>query len=462
VLSGRRFFSAAIASSLGFAAFGAGCGSSRRPPPLGDTLVESGTGIFVPPASSGPPMCNLAAGGGGCECVDQSLLGTPPNLYFVLDRSASMSENGKWPTIVSVVTEMVVALGPRVNVGVAVFPSPRNASDGCGAGVEIVPLVGGDSPAGTVGPVATAILNSLGRVGAAGGTPTAATLEALQPGLATLPGKTYVVLATDGGPNCNPTAACTASECEANIEGAAGCNPATNCCMESTFGPVACLDAAPTVQAVDAIARGGTPVYVVGVPGSAPYAALLDQLALSGGTARNPTGTGPQYYDVRTADRSAFEAALFQVAARVAGTCTLQLSQAPSNPGRVNVFLDEQPLPTGAGCVLGDDGGVADPGDAAGDASGDAVGDAVGDAASDGDDSASASDDATPDAPLEAATTSTDASVDLEAETASSPPGCAWTLRGPTVTILGDACQWIMGGDVLDVRVVVGCPTVIR
>jgi len=39
---------------------------------------------------------------------------------------------------------------------------------------------------------------------------------------------------------------------------------------------------------------------------------------------------------------------------------------------------------------------------------------------------------------------------------------CSWVLQGQTVTILGSTCQSIMNGDVLDVRVVAGCPTVIR
>ena len=34
-----------------------------------------------------------------------------------------------------------------------------------------------------------------------------------------------------------------------------------------------------------------------------------------------------------------------------------------------------------------------------------------------------------------------------------------WTLSGKTVTILGTSCQAILNGDVLDVRVVAGCPT---
>jgi hypothetical protein len=37
-----------------------------------------------------------------------------------------------------------------------------------------------------------------------------------------------------------------------------------------------------------------------------------------------------------------------------------------------------------------------------------------------------------------------------------------WTLDGITVTLLGASCQKVTDGDVLDVRVVAGCPTVIK
>ena len=37
-----------------------------------------------------------------------------------------------------------------------------------------------------------------------------------------------------------------------------------------------------------------------------------------------------------------------------------------------------------------------------------------------------------------------------------------WTLSGTTVTILGSSCTEILNGDVLDVRVVAGCPTQLK
>src|SRR5271163_227431 len=194
-------------AGLGLAALAA-CSGTARPPALGDTTAASGSidgsTLNLQPGGS-TPTCNLGPNGGVCACVDQNLLGTPPNLYFVLDRSASMSEDNKWQTISNVLEEMVIKLGPRINVGAAVFPDPVNA--GCAPGAQVFGIRRGDTPAGQVGPTALSLVTTLGHIGPLGGTPTAATLEALTATVRQLlPTPTYVVLATDGGPNCNPNA----------------------------------------------------------------------------------------------------------------------------------------------------------------------------------------------------------------------------------------------------------------
>ena len=350
MLLSRRICRHALVSAAALAlAAPAACGEAERPPLNGatrprDAGADSASQSFV---STTPTelSCNLGPDGGVCACADEPLLGDPPNLYFVLDRSGSMQEDGKWATIVSAIGSLVVDLGPRAVVGAAVFPDPRY--DECAPGVEVAPLRRGDSPAGTAGPTAVAFITELGGLPASGGTPTATTLETLAPTLAKLPGKTYVILATDGGPNCDATASCGVSDCELNIEGATGsaCAPDTthNCCADPNYGSsLSCLDAQPTIDAVTAIAQSGVPVYVVGVPGSAPYAALLDQLAQAGGTARS---SEPLYYAVNTAALADFTAAISSIAAGITGTCTLTLDDAPPDPTNVNVFLDEKVLP---------------------------------------------------------------------------------------------------------------------
>ena len=85
----------------------------------------------------------------------------------------------------------------------------------------------------------------------------------------------------------------------------------------------------------------GIDTYVVGVPGSGPYAAVLDALAKAGNTARPAE---PFYFRVDTADEAALLAALSQIAAKIIATCTLPLGGVPADPNLVNVYIDEQPV----------------------------------------------------------------------------------------------------------------------
>ncbi len=380
-----------------------GCGASDRPPELGGGVggapvasASAGSGGAIPSfdndAATIVPTCDLGPEGGVCACADQRLVVVdPPNLYFVLDRSGSMNDRlagvsgpSKWDTVRSVLANLAVKFGLRANLGVAVFPNP--SENGCAPGTEVFtpkPATGA-----SLAQLPSQLAATLQRVSAAGGTPTAATLATLLPRLRSLPGKTYVVLATDGGPNCDGAITCAPDQCTYNIESVSGCPPAGpfDCCTSPIYGgSLACLDSGPTKLAVGAIAAAGMPVYVIGIPGSAPYANLLDEMAAAGGTAR---ATAPHYFAVDSADQSALEAAMSQIAATVTATCTLHLDNVPPTSGLINVFFDTRVLPQ-----AGPDG---------------------------------------------------------------------WSLSGTDVTILGASCQRILDGEVPDVRVVAGCPTVIK
>ena len=372
-------------------AFAAGCGEGRPPIFVGDGVdpnegtdsggPNSGTGSLLQEAG-GPPSCDAGLQGNVCGCLDLSLLADAPNMYFMLDRSGSMTDSNKWLTIRTVIADVMHRIGPRAQFGAAVFPDPR-AADSCAPGVQVMALTPGDAPAGTYG-VATGTFTEATNYPASGGTPTAATVNALAPTLTALPGKTFVILATDGGPNCNATVTCDRSACISNIESDTGCAPDSgpDCC---TAQPLDCLDSAATVKAITDLAAAGIATYVVGVPGSGPYAALLNQMALAGGTAR---ATSPYYFPVDTADTAAFTATLSAVAAQITATCVLTLSQAPPDATQVNVYLDGAVVPA--------------------------------------------------------------------------DPTNGWTLSGATVTLEGTTCASVLAGTSLDLRIVAGCPTVLR
>ena len=375
------------------AALAAGCGSSR--PPL--LTSESGNpvdggigtgrglddgGITLLEDASGPPSCDAGNTGDVCGCLDLPLLADPPNMFFLLDRSGSMTDENKWATIRTVIATVIHNIGPRGRFGAGVFPDPKS-TDSCAPGIQVMPLEQGDAPAGTWGPTAAAFTFDTD-LSASGGTPTAATITALQPALTAFPGKTFVILATDGGPNCDSAVTCDSSACIANIESDTDCTPGgANCCTGEEA--INCLDSAATVSAITALAAAGVPTYVIGVPGSGPYGALLNQMALAGGTARP---TNPYYFPVDTADAADFTSTLSTVAAKITATCELTLSQAPPDPTQVNVYLD--------GSVVPQD------------------------------------------------------------------PTNGWTLSGATVTLQGTTCATVLSGSVLDLRIVAGCPTVLK
>lgn len=320
------------------AALAAACGSPQ-PPMLRDPPARHDGGLGV--QDSGPLACNAASPElGVCACDELGVLTDVPNLYFVLDRSGSMTENDKWGTIRKVVAATMAKVGPRASFGAAYFPGPGGS---CNAGVEVMSVRPGDSPTGTYGPTISRLLAAT-NIAAEGGTPTSATLRGLTPALQKLPGRTFVVLATDGAPNCNFQQACDASQCLLNIEHYGYCQVGgpPNCCTANLYGPAQCLDAQPTLDAVATLAASSIPTYVVGVPGSGPYADLLDSIAVAGGTARS---TSPRYYRVDGTDPTAFADALSKIAAKIVATCTFPLAKPPEDPSRVNVYLDGAPVP---------------------------------------------------------------------------------------------------------------------
>ena len=148
------------------------------------------------------------------------------------------------------------------------------------------------------------------------------------------------MLLTDGGPNCNDAANCGASQCMPNIEGT--CLPTENCCAADhpEYGPLLCLDSDPTLAAVQALHDAGIEVYVIGIPGSELYGALLDEMAEAGGTAQMNAPT--KYHQVDDLDQ------LGDVLGAIAAdaiTCEFLLNDPPEDKGFTNVYLDCELLP---------------------------------------------------------------------------------------------------------------------
>jgi hypothetical protein len=278
-----------------------------------------------------------------------------PNLSFIIDRSGSMGNElagsglSKYENARVALWRVLKAIGHRVNYGAAVFPGLAGDT-GCEAGDELMRVAPGDPPSyareDTTGPRLRDLLDRLTQVGLGDGTPVAPTLDKMLDVLVELEQATYVVLITDGAPNCNADLTCDASGCIPNIEGLFSgdteCTPSTNCCapaVSGEFANLSCVDGDASLEAVAALKQAGIDTYVIGMPGSEPYEQLLDEMAVQGGTAREAGGR-PRYYPV--GDIDALERALKGIAASVAISCEIVLDYQPPDPELVNVYFDEQ------------------------------------------------------------------------------------------------------------------------
>ncbi len=330
--------------------------------------------------------CGLPAGKAVCQCAELPFAEAPPTLWFVLDRSGSMARDDKWGLLRSVVLDVVARLGPRIQVAVAPFPRADEGDGQCTTGrIALTPRLG-DRPAGSHGDTWNLVRRVLDSHPPTGGTPLTATLGVVADAIASRKdsGKHVVVLSTDGAPNCNAGIACAAAACVPNIESFEQCPSGgpPNCCDASHGGPLNCLDDSGAGEAVRRLGALGVDTYVLGVPGSEPYAELLGALATLGGTAK--TGT-TRYYAATSSDARAFSDQLSSIAAKILATCSIQLTRAPADLGLVNVLVDGVPL---------------------------------------------------------------------------APGEAGWSLAGDVVSLHGAACATVLAGEALDVRVVVGCPTV--
>ena len=136
-----------------------------------------------------------------------------------------------------------------------------------------------------------------------GGTPTGASLLLLSTltGLTSNDGRAdYVVLLTDGLPNCNANNANGLCSCGTSCTTGqtTACQCTTSVCSGAVLCSNGCLDASATVSAVSTLAAAGIKTIVVGfgadtAAGSAPT--VLDAMARVGGAPRScPNGTSAE------------------------------------------------------------------------------------------------------------------------------------------------------------------------
>ncbi|HZX43510.1 MAG TPA: adventurous gliding motility lipoprotein CglB [Myxococcaceae bacterium] len=334
-----------------------------------------------------------------------------PNLMLLLDRSGSMrlpfdptpaacgscGQTGqpacdpvacpsRWDALTSTATTFLSQHGTVARMGVAFYPSLSGASivdpgsgqssNFCGPASSIdVPLPSSDDDA-ALRDSAAAVDFAIKRVGATasplaggvgGGTPTGDSLVYVADHAnfgSTIQRQSFLLLMTDGLPNCNPASGLNANQNPAACDCTDG--PTSAVC---TYYPVLdCNDFNETARKVSNIRASGVKTIVIGygdVFGSSAQR-TLQQIALAGDFQRrcaagggecdpadpscflntNPTLCGEQFF--RATSREQLSAALAAVTSAIlqGDPCLVQLDPAPVDPTFLTVLVTENGVTT--------------------------------------------------------------------------------------------------------------------
>jgi hypothetical protein len=285
--------------------------------------------------------------GSGSECspVDFEITGTTVDMLIVLDRSNSMAEGNPvlWNVMGDALRQVTSQMSQQINFGLMLFPAltcSGLSTNTCASPTSSYVDIGSPTAVTQISDAVGAVGDP--GVGTCGGTPTAVTLQVAHNTLLQVSDslERYVLLATDGAPNCN--SALNGGTCKCT---------GTNCSVQN----LNCLDDQRTYDAADALFAAGFPVYVIGVGGSSNWQTVMDQIASHGGTS--------QYYPAGNA--AALLAAMQQITGSIV-SCDFDIDWASlpqgtsTDPDLVNFYCKQDKTePNSDANVIGLDPGCA-------------------------------------------------------------------------------------------------------
>ena len=298
------------------------------------------------------------------------------NMLLVLDESGSMKESpaanapSKWLIMKDALQSALVKVADNINFGLLLYPyldggipaGSVNPAETCA-----VPDNPGDAVNVPIGVGQTALAEVLAKIDSqtpAGGTPTARALKQAYNYFVNgegqkLSGSKWVLLATDGGPNCNLGLTCGADGCTQNIDG--NCQAGFNCCDGAGF---ACLDDEAATTQIGMLATQGVKTFVIGVPGTDAYANSLNNFANAGKMPNTSGASGELYYAISaTTARDDLVDAFGEITTQLIKSCDIELKASPPNPEKVSVAIDcalQPVVPTGSAPDAGVDGYYVD------------------------------------------------------------------------------------------------------
>ncbi len=215
-----------------------------------------------------------------------------------------------------------VNVSDPVQVGLSAFPgatiSTSPTAQACATGDVLTAIGPGNS---------SSITTTLLSLAPAGGTPAAATLPVVGAALAAGGGPrraSYVILVTDGAPNCDSNLTATAANCTGDRCTLSSCAAAdwdTNSCgcyNPSTGAALAegCLDESAAVAAVASLYRSGIETFVVGFGADTVSSATAETLSEMGAAGVGLSTTGASHY-IQTQSSQELQSALAQILAQM-------------------------------------------------------------------------------------------------------------------------------------------------
>ena len=245
-----------------------------------------------------------------------------PDMLILLDRSRSMtmSEPPLWNVIRDALVTVTSATDDGIWFGLMSFPNSippdecLRSSNQCSAPTDALVPVG----LGTSGEIE----RTLDDMDTCGATPTAMSLQGAHQYLRSLADDhpKYILLATDGAPNCNTSLDGDTCRCTTG-----------NCRRDNEY----CLDDARTYTVLDEACADGISTFVLGMGGASEWVDVLEQMADHGCT--------DTYYAAQ--DPEQIQEALDEITGSIV-TCQYEVNCADIlDTSKVNYYFDGEVVP---------------------------------------------------------------------------------------------------------------------